>query len=94
VIVCEGFVGNVTLKMAESIYDIFKKQKGFQDPFLENFNFEKYGGTPILGINSPVFIGHGISHAPAFKNLIISAGKFISSGLTEIFKENFKSTVE
>ena len=45
VIVCEGFVGNVMLKMAESIYDIFKTQKGFDDPFLDNFNFEKHGGT-------------------------------------------------
>ena len=90
VIVCEGFVGNVTLKLAESIFDIFKTQKGFDDPFLDNFNFEKYGGTPILGINSPVFIGHGISHAMAFRNIIERAAKFISSGLTETFKEHFK----
>src|SRR6201999_1104578 len=52
VIVCEGFVGNIALKMAESVYDIFSKQKGISDPFLDNFNFEIYGGAPILGINS------------------------------------------
>jgi len=90
VIVCEGFVGNVAIKMAESIYEILKVQKGINDPFLENFNFEKYGGTPILGINSPVIIGHGISHAFAFRNMIETAGKFISSGLTKAIKENFK----
>ena len=94
VIVCEGFVGNVAIKMAESIYDIFKVQKGFDDPFLDNFNFEKYGGTPILGINSPVIIGHGISHAFAFRNMIETACKFISSGLTEAIREQFKQQQE
>ena len=90
VIVCEGFVGNVAIKMAESVYDIFKTMKGFDDPFLDNFNFEKYGGTPILGINSPVIKGHGISHALAFRNMIQLAANFISSGLTEAVKEQFR----
>ena len=90
VIVCEGFVGNVLLKMAESIYDIFKTQKGFNDPFLDDFNFEKYGGTPILGINSPVIISHGIAHAFAFRNMIDAAGKIVSTNLIGVFKEYFK----
>jgi len=90
VIVCEGFVGNVAIKMAESIYDIFKVQKGFNDPFLDTFNFEVYGGTPILGIRKPVLIGHGISHALAFRNIIELAGKFISSDLTGTFTDSFK----
>ncbi len=93
VIVCEGFVGNVAIKMAESIYDIFKVKKGFSDPFLDNFNFEIYGGTPILGINSPVIISHGIAHALAFRNMIELAGKIISSNLTGTFKERFRQTV-
>ena len=94
VIVCEGFVGNVTLKMAESLYDILAIQKGFNDPFLDDFNFEKYGGTPILGINSPVIIGHGISHALAFNNMIKVAEKIVSSRLTELIKEQFKQQVD
>jgi phosphate acyltransferase len=93
VIVCEGFVGNVAIKMAESIYDIFKIQKGISDPFLDNFNFEIYGGTPILGINSPVMISHGIAHAFAFRNMIEATAKIISSDLTGTFKERFKVTV-
>src|ERR1035437_1423737 len=93
VVVCEGFVGNVAIKMAESIYDIFKVKKGFSDPFLENFNFEIYGGTPILGINSPVIISHGIAHALAFRNMIELAGKIISSDLTGTFKERFRQPV-
>jgi glycerol-3-phosphate acyltransferase PlsX len=90
VIVCEGFVGNVIIKMAESVYDIFKVQRGVQDEFLDTFNFEQYGGTPVLGINKPVIIGHGISHAVAFRNKIELAGKFISSDIIATFKEKFK----
>jgi glycerol-3-phosphate acyltransferase PlsX len=93
VVVCEGFVGNVMLKMAESIYDILKTQKGFNDPFLDNFNFEIYGGTPILGINSPVIISHGIAHAFAFRNMIDAACKVVSSNLTGIIKDHFKQPV-
>jgi glycerol-3-phosphate acyltransferase PlsX len=93
VIVCEGFVGNVVLKMAESFYDIFRNQRGVSDEFLETFDFEKYGGTPILGINSPVIIGHGISHALAFKNMIEVACKIVSSNLIGKFKEHFKQPV-
>lgn len=90
VIVCEGFVGNVVIKLAESVYDIFKVMKGIEDPFLDTFNFEVFGGTPILGINKPVIIGHGISHALAFRNMIEVAGKYISSDLIGTFKESFK----
>jgi glycerol-3-phosphate acyltransferase PlsX len=90
VIICEGFVGNVVLKMAESVYDIFKTQKGWDDPFLNNFNFEIYGGTPILGINSPVIISHGIAHAFAFRNMISAAAKIISTDLTGAVKAHFK----
>jgi glycerol-3-phosphate acyltransferase PlsX len=80
--------------MAEAFFDIFKTGKGINDPLLNNFNFETYGGTPILGINSPVIIGHGISHAEAFKNMIKVAEKLISAELTQAFKNNFRPHVE
>lgn len=92
VIVCEGFVGNVALKMAESIYNIFT-DRGLEDEFLNHFNYEIYGGTPILGINSPVIIGHGISHALAFKNMIDVASKIIRADITGAFKSHFSQTV-
>jgi glycerol-3-phosphate acyltransferase PlsX len=89
VMVCEGFVGNVVLKMAESIFHIFGEERGIKDPFLGNFNYEIYGGTPVLGINSPVIIGHGISSALAFRNMIDVARKMINSGLIDAFKAHF-----
>ncbi len=90
VIVCEGFVGNVIIKMAESFHDIFKVQKGIDDPFLNTFDFEVYGGTPILGVNSPVLIGHGISHALAFRNMIEVSSKIVSSDLIGTFRKAIK----
>jgi glycerol-3-phosphate acyltransferase PlsX len=89
VLVCEGFVGNVVLKAAESCYDIFKVQRGINDEVLEHFNYEYYGGTPILGINSPVIIGHGISKALAFKNMIDVARKIVASNLMDAFRSHF-----
>ncbi len=69
VIVCDGFTGNVILKEAESFYAIIKKQK-IQNEYFDRFNYEDYGGTPILGINGTVIIAHGISKAKAIKNMI------------------------
>jgi phosphate acyltransferase len=88
VMVCEGFVGNVILKLAEQVHAILTS-RGISDPFLDNFNYEIYGGTPILGINSPVIIGHGISHALAFKNMIDVARRIIEADLMTAFKKRF-----
>lgn len=76
VMVCEGFTGNVILKLAESLYEITQR-KNIQHEYFERFNFENYGGTPVLGVSKPVIIGHGISHAKAFRNMIRVAGKMI-----------------
>ncbi|HTE25112.1 phosphate acyltransferase PlsX [Flavitalea sp.] len=90
VMVCEGFTGNVILKLAESIYDI-TKQKNIDHEFLDRFNFENYGGTPVLGVAKPVIIGHGISHNKAFNNMIKLAQKMIEIDLTGKMKESFLS---
>lgn len=94
VIVCEGFTGNVALKIAESVYHIFAEQKKIQDPFLDQFNFEIYGGTPILGVNAPVLIGHGISNEPAFKSMIENAVKLVKSDFTQILRNHFAEKAE
>jgi len=76
VIVCEGFTGNVILKLAESLYEISERQN-LEHEYFDRFNFENYGGTPVLGVAKPVVIGHGISHAKAFRNMISLAQKMI-----------------
>ncbi|MCY7293127.1 MAG: phosphate acyltransferase PlsX [Ferruginibacter sp.] len=56
VMVCEGFTGNVVLKLAESVYDIVKR-RNIEDEHFERFNFETYGGVPVLGVANQVFFG-------------------------------------
>lgn len=90
VMVCEGFTGNVLLKMAESVYDIVKR-RGIEDEHFERFNFEKYGGVPVLGVNKPVIIGHGISHAVAFKNMITIAQRMLEKNLMQKMKDIFSA---
>jgi glycerol-3-phosphate acyltransferase PlsX len=80
--VCDGFTGNVILKLAESLYEI-AAQKGSQNDYFNRFNFEEYGGTPVLGISKPVIIGHGISKGRAFKNMILLAQKMIYTGVMQ-----------
>ena len=46
---CEGFTGNVVLKLVESIYDIVKR-RNIHDEHFDRFNFEQYGGGPVLGL--------------------------------------------
>jgi len=89
VIVCDGFTGNVVLKQAEGIYSIMKK-RGIQDEYFDRFNYENYGGTPILGVNSDVIIGHGISNDVAVKNMLVHAYDVASTKLTKKIKEAFK----
>ena len=76
VIVCDGFTGNIILKLAESLFEITDR-KSIRHEYFSRFNFENYGGTPVLGISKPVIIGHGISKAKAFKNMIVLAEKMI-----------------
>ncbi|MFT4032680.1 MAG: phosphate acyltransferase PlsX [Siphonobacter sp.] len=78
VIVCDGFTGNVILKMAESVYDILKA-RGVNDEFLSHMNYEAIGGSPILGINGNVIIAHGISSPLAIKNMILLAKRQVES---------------
>ena len=88
VIVCEGFVGNVVLKTAEAFYTLIKKTRAENDYF-KRFNYEIYGGTPILGINGNVIIGHGISSPLAFKNQILQCRTVIEAALPEKIKQIF-----
>ncbi|MCX8020215.1 MAG: phosphate acyltransferase PlsX [Chitinophagaceae bacterium] len=86
VLVCEGFTGNVILKLAESFYDI-SRRRNIHDEYFDRFNFENYGGTPVLGVTKPIIIGHGISRAKAFMNMILLAQQMIEKRVMEKMKE-------
>lgn len=69
VVVCEGFTGNVLFKMGESLYE-YAESAGINDPLINRMNYEVKGGSPIIGVNGNVIVGHGISSAIAIKNMI------------------------
>ena len=85
VIVCDGFTGNIVLKEAEGIYSIMKR-RGLLDDYFKRFNYENYGGTPILGLNKTVIIGHGISNEIAIKNMIILTKDVVDADLVNKIK--------
>lgn len=88
IVVCDGFVGNVMLKLVESfmgdIISHIRKNIGknliknfgaylikpaFQ-ALRQSFNYEEYGGVPLLGVNGVSVICHGKSTALAIKNAL------------------------
>jgi glycerol-3-phosphate acyltransferase PlsX len=89
VIVCDGFTGNVVLKLSESFYTMFKK-RGLSNEYFDRFNYENYGGTPVLGINSTVMIGHGISNDIAVKNMLLLTKEVVEANLSQKIKQVFQ----
>jgi glycerol-3-phosphate acyltransferase PlsX len=88
VIVCDGFTGNVVLKQAEGIYTLMRK-RGLKDEYFDRFNYENYGGTPILGVKGNVIIGHGISNDKAVRSMLMHSFEVAKSGLAKKINEAF-----
>jgi glycerol-3-phosphate acyltransferase PlsX len=89
VIVCDGFTGNVVLKEAEGFYNMVKA-RGIEDDYFNLFNFENYGGTPILGVKGNVVIGHGSSNETAVLNMILHAHQVAVNKLSVKITKAFK----
>lgn len=97
VFVCDGFVGNVILKLteglAEGLFRTLAAEIEQEDPSLarqfepiveriwKRHDFAEYGGAPLLGVNSVVIICHGCSDHRAIRNAIRAAGQEIRSNL-------------
>lgn len=82
VVVCDGFTGNIVLKQAEGLYTMMRK-RGIRDEYFDRFNYENYGGTPILGVKGNVIIGHGISNDKAVRSMILDAYEVAKSDLVK-----------
>jgi len=89
VVVCDGFNGNVIIKLAESIFEIMS-QRHLLDSFFHRFNYEIYGGSPILGVNGSVVVGHGISNEVAVKNMLMLAKNITETKLAEKIRNTFQ----
>lgn len=88
VIVCDGFTGNIVLKLCENFYYTLSKL-GVDNEYLNRFNFKTYGGTAILGVNEPVIIGHGISKEETFVSMFKHATDVVNSKLIDKIKQSF-----
>lgn len=86
VIVCDGFTGNVLIKMVEAIFRILQK-RSLLDDYLQRFNYELYGGSPILGVNGHVVLGHGISSPTAIKNMLRLSHEVTTARLAEKIRD-------
>jgi len=92
VIVCDGFVGNVVTKMAEHFYEILHG-RNVEDELVNNLNYEVVGGSPIVGVDGNVVIGHGVSSALAIKNMILVAQKMITSNMLHLLKSALSKSI-
>ncbi len=89
VIVTDGFTGNIVLKAVEAFHDLLKN-RGVHEPFFDRFDYENYGGCPVLGVNGNVMIGHGISNDITIKNLIHLSRSVVNAKLNERIREAFQ----
>jgi glycerol-3-phosphate acyltransferase PlsX len=86
VVVCDGFVGNIVLKMGEAFHHIYKI-KNLKDSYFDSLDWENFGGTPIVGINANVVIGHGISKRKAIMNMVLQTREVVHANLAQKIKE-------
>ena len=64
------------------------EKRGLLDDYFKKLNYENYGGTPILGLNKAVIIGHGISNEIAIKNMILLTTDVAKADLANKIKNN------
>jgi glycerol-3-phosphate acyltransferase PlsX len=104
VILCDGFTGNVLLKLTESVLPALKlrirkySEGGFINKMkaaitasvlkasLKDFDYQEYGGVPLLGVNGVVIIGHGSSSPRAFRTMLLRAEELVKKDLCSTIK--------
>lgn len=101
VIVCDGFVGNVVLKMVEGFMSFMVKRLSLNGmpneakskiaEFASRFDFSEYGGAPLLGVNGVVTIAHGRSDAKAVDRAIQTTRNLCEQRLTDKIAQDIKS---
>jgi glycerol-3-phosphate acyltransferase PlsX len=80
IIVTDGYTGNLILKQAEALY-LLAKSRNLEDDYFSLFNYENYGGAPILGLKDKVVLGHGAGNAKALKNMILTTARWAQGNL-------------
>ena len=99
VVVTDGIVGNVSIKLAEGLATGLLKKiatdiatadpslaeafKPVIQKFYKEYDYHEYGGAPLLGVNGISLICHGSSEARTIANAIIRAKQFATSGVNQ-----------
>ncbi|MBN1844844.1 MAG: phosphate acyltransferase PlsX [Sedimentisphaerales bacterium] len=99
VIVCDGFVGNVILKLteglAEGLFKSIKRELSLEDPefvhriqpiidrMYARHDYSEYGGAPLLGVDGTCIICHGSSDERAIKNAILRCRDQVKLGINK-----------
>jgi len=99
VAVCDGFVGNVILKLTEGLVDgLFKaikhelmseklrlamKFKPVMTRIYKKYDYNEYGGAPLLGVNGTALICHGASYSRTIKNAILTSKKYYTEKIND-----------
>jgi glycerol-3-phosphate acyltransferase PlsX len=100
VVVTDGFVGNVILKVSEGVFEFVMKMTSKEifgaldverpkaqqalQNLIERYDYSEHGGAPLLGIDGICIICHGSSQDKAIKNALGMAAKYVASRLNEI----------
>lgn len=108
VAVCDGFVGNVILKLTEGVVDgLFKaikhelmaeklrlamKFKPVMKRIYKKYDYNEYGGAPLLGVNGTALICHGASHSRTIRNAILASKKYNTQKINEKIIEYLSQT--
>lgn len=101
VVVCDGFVGNLMLKMAEGVKHFILKQfsngqapteetRKALDKAMNRMDYSAHGGAPVLGARGIVIKCHGRSKRPAITNAIKLTAGFIQGDLNEHIVEELR----
>ena len=107
VVVCEGFVGNVVLKlmegMAEAVVRAIVGEAAAVAPqhvdgvklaaksLLHKWDFNEYGGAPLLGVDGICIICHGASDFRGIKNAVRVAKDFSARQVNPQIAQQLKS---
>jgi len=108
VAICDGFVGNVVLKLTEGLVDgLFKaikhelmaeklrlamKFKPVMTRIYTKYDYNEYGGAPLLGVNGTAVICHGSSQSRTIKNAILASKKYYMQKINDKIVEYLLQT--
>lgn len=108
VIVTDGFVGNVVLKVCEGVFEFVMKMVGKElagaltaergaaqkalGALVDRYDYNAHGGAPLLGIDGTCIICHGSSGELAIKNAIAVANQYAGSKLNQIIVQELENS--